>query len=163
MMLHIFCMPEQLDEEFKKVIDLVLYVFSSLGFDDFTAQVSFAILKNQKNILDYRKLGISRTSNHQCSQRKKLRLRYRNRRSCFLWSQIGFYGQRCFGRQWQLGTIQVDYNLPERFDLTYKGSDNETSPTRHDSPSTLWKYGAFCCYSFGTYRWKFSLWLMPNK
>jgi len=123
---HIFCTPEQLDAEFKHVIDLVLYVFGSLGFDNFTAQVS---LRDPDNPTKY--IGTdenwAKAENAIINAAKEKGLNYviETGEAAFYGPKLDFIVKDALGRSWQLGTIQVDYNLPERFDLWYKGADNE--------------------------------------
>ena len=123
---HIFCTPEQLDDEFKHVIDLVLYVFGSLGFDNFTAQVS---LRDPENPTKY--IGSdenwAKAENAIINAAKEKGLNYviETGEAAFYGPKLDFMVKDALGRSWQLGTIQVDYNLPERFDLWYKGADNE--------------------------------------
>merc|ERR1712070_150592 len=123
---HIFCTPEQLDEEFKNVIDLVLYVFSSLGFDDFTAQVSVRDLtKPEKYIGSNKNWELAEQAIINPAKEKELNYIIETGEAAFYGPKLDFMVRDALGRKWQLGTIQVDYNLPERFELTYKGSDNE--------------------------------------
>ena len=123
---HIFCTPEQLDDEFKHVIDLVLYVFGSLGFDNFPAQVS---LRDPENPTKY--IGSdenwAKAENAIINAAKEKGLNYviETGEAAFYGPKLDFMVKDALGRSWQLGTIQVDYNLPERFDLWYKGADNE--------------------------------------
>ena len=123
---HIFCTPEQHDAEFKHVIDLVLYVFGSLGFDNFTAQVS---LRDPENLSKY--IGTdenwAKAENAIINAAKEKNLTYviETGEAAFYGPKLDFMVKDALGRSWQLGTIQVDYNLPERFDLWYTGSDNE--------------------------------------
>ena len=123
---HIFCTPEQLDAEFKHVIDLVLYVFGSLGFDNFTAQVS---LRDPDDPTKY--IGTdenwAKAENAIINAAKEKGLNYviETGEAAFYGPKLDFMVKDALGRSWQLGTIQVDYNLPERFDLWYKGADNE--------------------------------------
>ena len=123
---HIFCTPEQLDAEFKHVIDLVLYVFGSLGFDNFTAQVS---LRDPDNPTKY--IGTdenwAKAENAIINAAREKGLNYviETGEAAFYGPKLDFMVKDALGRSWQLGTIQVDYNLPERFDLWYKGADNE--------------------------------------
>ena len=123
---HIFCTPEQLDAEFKHVIDLVLYVFGSLGVDNFTAQVS---LRDPENLSKY--IGTdenwAKAENAIINAAKEKNLTYviETGEAAFYGPKLDFMVKDALGRSWQLGTIQVDYNLPERFDLWYKGADNE--------------------------------------
>lgn len=123
---HIFCTPEQLDQEFKNVIDLVLYVFTSLGFDNFTAQVSLRDPENpEKYIGSVENWEKSEQAIINAAQDKGLDFVVETGEAAFYGPKLDFMVKDALGRSWQLGTIQVDYNLPERFDLTYKGSDNQ--------------------------------------
>ena len=123
---HIFCTPDQLDQEFKNVIDLVLYVFNSLGFNDFKAQVSIRDPKNPKKYIgDTENWDKAEKSIIKASKEKNIEFDIEEGEAAFYGPKLDFMVNDALGRKWQLGTIQVDYNLPERFDLTYKGSDNE--------------------------------------
>nr|WP_298995503.1 threonine--tRNA ligase [uncultured Polaribacter sp.] len=123
---HIFCTPDQLDQEFKEVIDLVLYVFGSLGFEDFTAQVSIRDMENlDKYIGDVETWEIAENAIISAAKDKGLDFVIEEGEAAFYGPKLDFMVKDALGRSWQLGTIQVDYNLPKRFDLTYKGSDNE--------------------------------------
>ena len=123
---HIFCTPEQLDQEFKEVIDLVLYVFGSLGFEDFTAQVSVRDMENlDKYIGDADTWDIAEKAIISAATDKGLDFVIEEGEAAFYGPKLDFMVKDALGRSWQLGTIQVDYNLPKRFDLTYKGSDNQ--------------------------------------
>ena len=123
---HIFCTPEQLDQEFKEVIDLVLYVFGSLGFEDFTAQVSIRDMENlDKYIGDVETWEIAENAIISAAKDKGLDFVIEEGEAAFYGPKLDFMVKDALGRSWQLGTIQVDYNLPKRFVLTYKGSDNE--------------------------------------
>ena len=123
---HIFCTPEQLDQEFKNVIDLVLYVFGSLGFEDFTAQVSIRDKDNpDKYIGDLKTWEIAENAIISAASDKGLNYKIVEGEAAFYGPKLDFMVKDALGRNWQLGTIQVDYNLPKRFDLTYKGADNQ--------------------------------------
>lgn len=123
---HIFCRPDQVKDEFKKVIDLVLYVFNSLGFENYTAQIS---LRDPENKSKY--IG----GDEQWEQAENDILEATREKGLVTVTELGeaaFYGPKldfmvkdALGRQWQLGTIQVDYQLPERFNLEYIGADNQ--------------------------------------
>ena len=122
---HIFCTPEQLNVEFKKVIDLVLYVFKSLGFKDFSTQVSLRDPgKPEKYIGGLKNWEMAENAILSAASEKKLNYIIEKGEAAFYGPKLDFMVKDALGRRWQLGTIQVDYNLPERFDLTYKGSDN---------------------------------------
>ncbi|MFT7901020.1 threonine--tRNA ligase [Tenacibaculum ascidiaceicola] len=123
---HIFCTPEQLDEEFKNVIDLVLYVFGSLGFEDFTAQVSIRDMENlDKYIGSVENWEKAEQAIINAAEDKGLDYVVEEGEAAFYGPKLDFMVKDALGRSWQLGTIQVDYNLPERFDLHYKGADNQ--------------------------------------
>jgi len=122
---HIFCMPNQLDQEFKNVIDLVLHVFSSLGFNDFTAQVSLRDKKNpEKYIGSDENWELAENAIINATKEKNLKYVIEYGEAAFYGPKLDFMVKDALGRKWQLGTIQVDYTLPERFELTYKGDDN---------------------------------------
>ena len=123
---HIFCRPDQLEDEFKKVIDLVMYVFTSLGFDNYTAQVS---LRDQEDHSKYigsdKNWEISEKAILDAAKDKGLKTVTEYGEAAFYGPKLDFMVKDALGRQWQLGTIQVDYTLPERFELTYVGADNQ--------------------------------------
>ena len=161
---HIFCMQEQLDEEFKKVIDLVLYVFTSLGFEDFTAQVSLRDKnKPEKYIGNSENWDLAEKAIISAAREKHLDYVVETGEAAFYGPKLDFMVKDALGRQWQLGTIQVDYNLPERFDLTYKGSDNEDHrPVMiHRAPfGSMERFVAILLEHTGG---NFPLWLMPKQ
>lgn len=161
---HIFCMPNQLDEEFKKVIDLVLYVFSSLGFDDFTAQVSLRDPKKpEKYIGSDENWDLAEQAILNAAKEKELNYVVEYGEAAFYGPKLDFMVKDALGRKWQLGTIQVDYNLPERFELTYKGSDNELHrPVMiHRAPfGSLERFVAILLEHTGG---NFPLWLTPEQ
>ncbi|TNJ42995.1 threonine--tRNA ligase [Tamlana fucoidanivorans] len=161
---HLFCMPEQLDEEFKNVIDLVLYVFGSLGFENFTAQVSVRDPKNpDKYIGDVANWEKAEQAIINAAQDKGLDYVIEEGEAAFYGPKLDFMVKDALGRRWQLGTIQVDYNLPERFDLTYKGSDNESHrPIMiHRAPfGSMERFVALLLEHTGG---NFPLWLMPTQ
>ena len=123
---HLFCTPDQLLEEFKKVIDLVLYVFTNLGFDNYSAQISLRDPENkEKYIGSDENWEKAEQAIITASAEKGLPTVVEYGEAAFYGPKLDFMVKDALGRQWQLGTIQVDYNLPERFDLTYIGADNE--------------------------------------
>ena len=123
---HLFCRPDQVKDEFKKVIDLVLYVFSALGFDDYTAQVSLRDPENKsKYIGSDENWALAEQSIIEAAAEKGLRTVVELGEAAFYGPKLDFMVKDALGRKWQLGTIQVDYNLPERFELEYTGSDNQ--------------------------------------
>ena len=161
---HIFCTPDQLDSEFKAVIDLVLYVFGSLGFEDFTAQVSLGDPENpDKYIGSDENWEKAEKAILNAAIDKKLNYVVETGEAAFYGPKLDFMVKDALGRQWQLGTIQVDYNLPERFDLTYKGSDNEMHrPVMiHRAPfGSMERFIAILLEHTGG---NFPLWLMPEQ
>jgi len=123
---HIFCTPEQVDSEFKNTIDLVLYVFRSLGFEEFSAQVSLRDdSKPEKYIGSKKNWEISENAIIDAAKEKGLSYKIEYGEAAFYGPKLDFMVKDALGRSWQLGTIQVDYNLPERFELSYKGPKNE--------------------------------------
>ena len=161
---HIFCMPSQLDEEFKKVIDLVLYVFGSLGFEDFTAQVSLRDpAKPEKYIGSDENWDLAENAIINAAKEKDLNYVIEYGEAAFYGPKLDFMVKDALGRKWQLGTIQVDYNLPERFELSYKGSDNEEHrPVMiHRAPfGSLERFVAILLEHTGG---NFPLWLIPEQ
>ncbi|MEO9954471.1 threonine--tRNA ligase [Nonlabens sp.] len=161
---HIFCMPEQLDKEFKAVIDLVLYVFGSLGFENFTAQVSIRDPKKpEKYIGDTKNWEIAENAIISAAKDKGLDYVIEEGEAAFYGPKLDFMVKDALGRSWQLGTIQVDYNLPERFDLSYKGADNESHrPVMiHRAPfGSMERFIAILLEHTGG---NFPLWLMPEQ
>ncbi|MGJ8660188.1 MAG: threonine--tRNA ligase [Cellulophaga fucicola] len=161
---HIFCTPEQLDEEFKDVIDLVLYVFGSLGFENFKAQVSVRDLNNpDKYIGNVENWEKAENAIINAAKEKGLDFVIESGEAAFYGPKLDFMVKDALGRNWQLGTIQVDYNLPERFELTYKGSDNEDHrPVMiHRAPfGSMERFIAILLEHTGG---NFPLWLTPEQ
>ncbi len=123
---HLFCRPDQVKEEFKKVIDLVLYVFKALGFEDYTAQISLRDPDNKgKYIGTDENWLLAESAIIEASAEKGLSTVVEIGEAAFYGPKLDFMVRDALGRKWQLGTIQVDYNLPERFELEYTGSDNQ--------------------------------------
>ncbi len=123
---HLFCTPDQLKDEFKKVIDLVFYIFKTLDFQDYTAQVSLRDKEDRsKYIGSEENWEKAETAIMEAVQEKDINYVVEYGEAAFYGPKLDFMVKDALGRQWQLGTIQVDYNLPERFELEYKGADNE--------------------------------------
>jgi threonyl-tRNA synthetase len=123
---HLFCRPDQVKEEFKKVIDLVLYVFKALGFENYTAQVSLRDPENKtKYIGSDENWALAEAAIIESAAEKGLTTVVELGEAAFYGPKLDFMVKDALGRKWQLGTIQVDYNLPERFELEYTGSDNQ--------------------------------------
>ena len=123
---HIFCTQEQLNTEFKNVIDLVLYVFKSLGFENFTAQVSLRDPKNKEKYIGSDKVWEdAENAIINATKEKNINYKIEYGEAAFYGPKLDFMIKDALGREWQLGTIQVDYNLPERFELNYIDSENK--------------------------------------
>jgi threonyl-tRNA synthetase len=123
---HIFCRPEQVKEEFLKVIDLTLYVLKALRFDKFTAQLSFRDPENhEKYIGEDTVWDRAEKEIAEAAEEKQLNTVTEYGEAAFYGPKLDFMVKDALGRTWQLGTIQVDYNLPERFQLEYIGADNQ--------------------------------------
>jgi threonyl-tRNA synthetase len=160
---HLFCMPSQVKDEFKKVIDLVLYVFKSLGFSDFTAQIS---LRDQNDRSKY----IGSEENWEISERSIIEaVEEKGLPNVVIeYGEAAFYGPKldfmlkdAIGRKWQLGTIQVDYNLPERFDLTYIGEDNAKHRPVMIHRAPFGSMERFVAVLIEHCAGKFPMWLVP--
>lgn len=123
---HIFCTQDQVKDEFKKVIDLVLYIFKTLSFDNFKAQISLRDPENPaKYIGSDENWEKAESAIIEAAAEKELPTVVAYGEAAFYGPKLDFMVQDALGREWQLGTIQVDYNLPERFELEYTGSDNQ--------------------------------------
>lgn len=161
---HIFCMQDQLDDEFKKVIDLVLYVFGSLGFENFTAQVSVRDLNNPDKYIGSVE-NWEKAENAIISAVKDKGLNYviEPGEAAFYGPKLDFMVKDALGRQWQLGTIQVDYNLPERFDLTYIGSDDKQHRPVMIHRAPFGSMERFVAILLEHTAGNFPIWLMPEQ
>lgn len=161
---HIFCTADQLDEEFKKVIDLVLYVFGSLGFENFSTQVSLRDPENpDKYIGSMENWEKAEQAIVNAAKSKGLDYKIEYGEAAFYGPKLDFMVKDALGRSWQLGTIQVDYNLPERFELEYIGADNTTHrPIMiHRAPfGSMERFVAILLEHTGG---DFPLWLAPNQ
>ena len=161
---HIFCTPDQLDKEFKDVIDLVLYVFGSLGFENFRTQVSVRDPENpDKYIGSIENWEKAEQAIINAAKDKGLDYEIVTGEAAFYGPKLDFMVRDALGRNWQLGTIQVDYNLPERFELTYKGNDNELHrPVMiHRAPfGSMERFVAILLEHTGG---NFPLWLTPEQ
>lgn len=123
---HIFCAQDQLLDEFIKVIDLVLYVFKSLGFKDFTAQISLRDNKNMDKYIGSNEVwNLAENAILEATKSRNLDYRTEYGEAAFYGPKLDFMVKDALNREWQLGTIQVDYNLPERFDLSFKNKNNQ--------------------------------------
>lgn len=123
---HIFCTQDQVKDEFKKVIDLVLYIFKTLKFENFKAQISLRDPENPKKYIGSNDNWVkAEQAIIEAAKEKELQTVVEYGEAAFYGPKLDFMVQDALGREWQLGTIQVDYNLPERFELEYTGSDNQ--------------------------------------
>jgi threonyl-tRNA synthetase len=161
---HLFCRPEQVEDEFKKVIELVLYVFKALKFEEFTAQIS---LRDKEDKEKY----IGSDENWEKAEQAILNsVKGSGLKTVVEYGEAAFYGPKldfmvkdALGRKWQLGTIQVDYNLPDRFELEYVGSDDQRHrPVMiHRAPfGSLERFVAVLIEHCGG---NFPLWLTPDQ
>ncbi len=161
---HLFCRPDQLKEEFCKVIDIVLYIFKTLKFDDFTAQIS---LRDPENTEKY----IGSDENWQKAEQaiiesaaeKGLKTVVETGEAAFYGPKLDFMVRDAIGRKWQLGTIQVDYNLPERFDLTYRGEDDKDHRPIMIHRAPFGSMERFVAVLLEHTAGKFPLWLTPQQ
>ena len=161
---HIFCRPDQVEGEFMKVIDLVLYVFKALGFSEYSAQVSLRDKENREKYIgsdedwDKAEASIIRSA-----EEKGLPTVIEYGEAAFYGPKLDFMVKDALGRKWQLGTIQVDYQLPQRFELEYTGSDNQKHrPVMiHRAPfGSLERFVAILIENTGG---NFPLWLSPDQ
>lgn len=161
---HIFCTPDQLKDEFKNVIDLVLYIFKTLDFTDYVAQVSLRDPeKPEKYIGSDENWVKAENAIIEAADEKGLNTVVEYGEAAFYGPKLDFMVKDALGRSWQLGTIQVDYNLPERFELEYKGSDNESHrPVMiHRAPfGSMERFVAVLLEHCGG---NFPLWLTPEQ
>ena len=161
---HLFVRPDQLLEEFEKVIDIVLYIFRTLKFDNYTAQISLRDPNNtEKYIGSDENWAKAEGAIIQACEEKGLNTTVELGEAAFYGPKLDFMVKDALGRSWQLGTIQVDYNLPERFDLTYKGSDDKLHrPIMiHRAPfGSMERFVAVLLEHTGG---KFPLWLTPDQ
>ena len=161
---HLFCTPDQLLEEFEGVIDLVLYVFSSLGFADFTAQISLRDKENRdKYIGSEENWEKAESAIITAAANKGLKTVVEYGEAAFYGPKLDFMVKDALGRSWQLGTIQVDYNLPERFDLTYVGSDNEKHRPIMIHRAPFGSMERFIAILIENTAGDFPLWLSPEQ
>ena len=161
---HIFCTPDQLKDEFKSVIDLVLYIFKTLDFKEYTAQVSLRDpAKPEKYIGSDENWVKAEAAIIEAADEKGLNTVVEYGEAAFYGPKLDFMVKDALGRSWQLGTIQVDYNLPERFELEYKGSDNQVHrPVMiHRAPfGSMERFVAVLLEHCGG---NFPLWLTPEQ
>ena len=161
---HLFCRPDQVKDEFKKVIDLVLYVFNSLGFKEYTAQVS---LRDQQDRSKYigseTNWDIAEEAIKEAAAEKGLPTIVEYGEAAFYGPKLDFMVKDALGRSWQLGTIQVDYNLPERFELEYIDSDNTRKRPVMIHRAPFGSMERFVAVLLENCAGKLPLWLVPTQ
>ncbi len=161
---HIFCRPDQVKEEFAKVIDLVLDVFGALGFDDFTAQISLRDPKNKEKYIgkneDWER---AEKAIQEVADEKKLKTIIALNEAAFYGPKLDFMVKDALGRKWQLGTIQVDYSLPNRFELEYVGNDNQKHRPVMIHRAPFGSMERFIAILIENCAGNFPLWLSPEQ
>ena len=161
---HLFCTPDKLKEEFKKVIDIIFTIFKALSFENFTAQVSLRDPNNkEKYIGTDENWEKAESAIIEAAAEKGLKTTVELGEAAFYGPKLDFMVKDAIGRKWQLGTIQVDYNLPERFELEYTGADNQKHrPVMiHRAPfGSMERFVAVLIEHTGG---KFPLWLTPDQ
>ena len=161
---HLFCTPDQLLEEFKKVIDLVLYIFKTLDFENYTAQISLRDPENPgKYIGSVENWDKAEAAIIQAAEEKGLNTVVEYGEAAFYGPKLDFMVKDALGRSWQLGTVQVDYNLPERFDLEYKGADNEMHRPVMIHRAPFGSMERFVAVLLEHCAGNFPLWLTPDQ
>jgi threonyl-tRNA synthetase len=161
---HLFCREDQLRDEFKSIIDLIIYIFKILNFNDYTAQVSLRDPDNkQKYIGSDENWERAERDIIEVAAEKKLETTIVTGEAAFYGPKLDFMVKDAIGRKWQLGTIQVDYNLPERFDLTYNGSDNQKHRPVMIHRTIFGSMERFVAVLIENTAGKFPLWLAPEK
>ena len=161
---HLFCRPDQVKEEFCKVIDLVLYVFKALDFKDYTAQISLRDPENKtKYIGSDENWALAESAIVESAAEKGLNTVVELGEAAFYGPKLDFMVRDAIGRKWQLGTIQVDYNLPERFELEYTGSDNQKHRPVMIHRAPFGSLERFVAVLIEHCAGKFPLWLSPEQ
>ena len=161
---HLFVRPDQLLEEFEKVIDIVLYIFRTLKFDKYTAQISLRDPENtSKYIGSDENWEKAENAIIQACKEKGLNTVVETGEAAFYGPKLDFMVKDALGRSWQLGTIQVDYNLPERFDLTYKGADDKLHRPIMIHRAPFGSMERFVAVLLEHTAGKFPLWLSPDQ
>lgn len=161
---HIFCQPDQVKGEFAKVIDLVLYVFNALGFRDFTAQISLRDPeKPEKYIGTDDNWQKAESAIQEVAQEKGLNTVVELGEAAFYGPKLDFMVKDALGRKWQLGTIQVDYSLPDRFELEYIGADNQKHRPVMIHRAPFGSMERFVAILIESTAGNFPLWLAPEQ
>ncbi|RIV23474.1 threonine--tRNA ligase [Fibrisoma montanum] len=161
---HIFCRPDQVKDEFMKVIDLVLYVFKSLGFNDYSAQVSLRDPENREKYIGSDELWErAESAIIEAAAEKGLTTVMELGEAAFYGPKLDFMVRDALGRKWQLGTIQVDYNLPNRFELEYVGADNQKHRPVMIHRAPFGSMERFIAILIENTAGNFPLWLSPDQ
>lgn len=161
---HLFCRPDQVQDEFEKVIDLVLLVFNKLGFEDYTAQISLRDKENRtKYIGSDENWAKAEQSIIDAANNKGLKTVVEYGEAAFYGPKLDFMVKDALGRKWQLGTIQVDYNLPERFELEYTGNDNQKHRPVMIHRAPFGSMERFVAVLIEHCAGNFPLWLTPDQ
>ncbi|MBO4954887.1 MAG: threonine--tRNA ligase [Muribaculaceae bacterium] len=161
---HIFCAPEQIKEEFLKVMDIIFYIFKALKFDNYEAQISLRDPKNkEKYIGSDENWHLAETAIIEACQEKGLKARTELGEAAFYGPKLDFMVKDAIGRRWQLGTIQVDYNLPERFNLEYTGADNQKHRPVMIHRAPFGSMERFVAVLLEHTAGRFPLWLAPEQ
>ena len=161
---HLFVRPDQLLEEFEKVMDIVLYIFKTLKFDNYTAQISLRDPNNkEKYIGSDENWEKAESAIIQACKDKGMNAVVEYGEAAFYGPKLDFMVKDALGRSWQLGTIQVDYNLPERFDLTYKGADDKLHRPIMIHRAPFGSMERFVAVLLEHTAGKFPLWLSPDQ
>lgn len=161
---HLFCRPDQLKDEFKSVIDIVLHIFKILKFDDYIAQVSLRDPNNkEKYIGSDENWDKAESAIIEAAEEKGLRTIVETGEAAFYGPKLDFMVKDALGRKWQLGTIQVDYNLPERFELEYTGADNQKHRPVMIHRAPFGSMERFVAVLLEHTAGNFPLWLTPDQ
>ena len=161
---HIFCAPDQIKDEFLKVMDIILYIFKALDFQNFEAQISLRDPKNkEKYIGSDENWHLAENAIIEACAEKGLKARQVEGEAAFYGPKLDFMVKDAIGRRWQLGTIQVDYNLPERFGLEYTGSDNQKHRPVMIHRAPFGSMERFVAVLIEHTAGKLPLWLIPEQ
>ncbi len=161
---HIFCAPDQIKDEFLKVMDIIFYIFKALKFENFEAQISLRDPKNkEKYIGSDENWHLAETAIIEACEEKGLKARRELGEAAFYGPKLDFMVKDAIGRRWQLGTIQVDYNLPERFQLEYTGADNQKHRPVMIHRAPFGSMERFVAVLLEHTAGKFPLWLAPEQ
>ena len=161
---HIFCAPDQIKDEFLKVMDIIFYIFKALNFENYEAQISLRDPKNkQKYIGSNENWHLAETAIIEACEEKGLKARKELGEAAFYGPKLDFMVKDALGRRWQLGTIQVDYNLPERFQLEYTGADNQKHRPVMIHRAPFGSLERFVAVLLEHTAGKFPLWLAPDQ